>query len=171
MKLVLYTDGNCLNNRRGKGRGAFAAYLQSGRFRRLIAGYQENTTNNEMELRALLKGLSVLKEPCDVEWFTDSQYVLQGAMRWRHGWKKKNWQRKKTDIPHAHLWAEVSDLIDNQQSFTGYWVKGHAGIEGNEVCDRAASKVIADKWGYDTGLRFGLTEEEVNSVFSLKLQP
>ena len=135
-KIHIHTDGACSGN---PGPGGFAAILVYGSKEKIITGGDDDTTNNRMEIAAVIAGLKALKEPCDVTIFSDSKYVCDSLDKgWARGWRAKGW--KKADNKPAlnsDLWEELLDLCDNHK-ITLAWVKGHAGDEYNERCDRLA---------------------------------
>ena len=134
-QVVVYTDGACEGN---PGPGGWAAVLSSGRHRKEISGGEPATTNNRMELRASIEALAVLKEPCRVELYTDSQYLRDGITRWLHGWKRNRWlTRAKQPVKNDDLWRQL-DACASRHQVSWCWVKGHAGHEHNERCDELA---------------------------------
>ena len=111
-------------------------------FEKEIFGGQLDTTNNQMELSAAIEGLAALKEPCSVELFTDSKYVMDGITQWIQNWKKNNWRTAaKKDVKNKELWQKLDQLI-SQHRVQWHWVKGHSGDEGNEIADLLANKGI-----------------------------
>jgi ribonuclease HI len=138
-KVVLYSDGACEGN---PGPGGWATILTYGSHQREIAGGVPATTNNRMELKAALEGLKVLKEPCEVEFFTDSQYVQNGISEWLKDWKNRGWKTKdKKAVKNEDLWREL-DAESAKHQITWRWLKGHAGHEMNERCDLLARNEI-----------------------------
>ncbi len=131
----LFTDGSCLGN---PGPGGWAAILRlvSTGYERELSGAFANTTNNRMEMRAVLEGLAVLKEPCKVEIYSDSQYVCNAIeKRWIYGWQKKNWMRKGNEpVKNKDLWLAIWPFLFSHK-ITFHWVRGHAGHTENERCD------------------------------------
>jgi ribonuclease HI len=137
--IVLYSDGACEGN---PGPGGWAAILTYGSHQREIAGGVPATTNNRMELTAAVEGLKALKEPCDVEFFTDSQYVQNGISEWLKDWKIRGWKTKeKKAVKNEDLWREL-DAESARHQMTWRWLKGHAGHEINERCDLLARNEI-----------------------------
>ena len=137
MKTVtIYTDGACSGN---PGPGGWGAILMYGQHRRELSGGEANTTNNRMELTAVIEGLKALKEKCDVTVITDSQYVANGInLGWAKSWKANNWRKKdKKPALNPELWDELLSLIDSHV-VTVKWIKGHAGHPENERCDKLA---------------------------------
>ena len=134
-KVYLYTDGACSGN---PGPGGWACLLKYNEIAKEISGGAEKTTNNQMELTAVIEGLSLLKKPCEVELFTDSKYVLEGATKWLQGWIQKGWKRAdKKPVLNRDLWEQLIPLF-NKHSITWHWVKGHAGHPENERVDSLA---------------------------------
>ena len=140
MKTVkIYTDGACRGNPGLGGWGALMIY--EGKEKELFGG-QEDTTNNQMELKAAIESLKALKEPCIVELTTDSKYVMQGITQWIENWKKNNWKTAtKKDVKNKDLWIELYDLKSDHQ-IDWKWVKGHSGHRENEIADDLANKGI-----------------------------
>ncbi len=134
-RVVLYTDGACSGN---PGPGGWGCFLTYGKANRELSGGQEQTTNNRMELTAVIEGLKLLKQPCIVDLYTDSKYVLDGATKWLAGWIEKGWRRAdKKPVLNMDLWQELVPLLEKHQ-IIWHWVKGHAGEEGNERVDQLA---------------------------------
>ena len=133
--VIIFTDGSCEGN---PGPGGWAAVLLSGVHRKEISGGEAATTNNRMELLAAIASLDALKEPCQVELFTDSQYLRDGIDRWVAGWKRNGWRtRDKKAVKNEDLWRRLDALVGRHQ-IQWKWVKGHAGHEHNERCDELA---------------------------------
>jgi ribonuclease HI len=136
-RVVIYTDGACKGN---PGPGGWGVWLQSGAHQKELFGGELLTTNNRMELTAVIKGLTALKEPCHVELFTDSQYVRKGITEWIHNWKSRNWlTTDKKPVKNADLWREL-DTATRAHRIEWRWVKGHAGDPGNEKADALANR-------------------------------
>ena len=135
-EVTIYTDGACSGNPGAGGWGAILVY--KGKERELSGGAAE-TTNNRMELTAVIEGLKALKETCRVTVVTDSQYVANGInLGWAEGWKKNGWRKKdKKPALNPELWDELLTLIAKHE-VTIEWVKGHDGHPENERCDRMA---------------------------------
>jgi len=144
MKLVeIYTDGACSGN---PGPGGYGVILKSGhRIKELSAGYK-NTTNNRMELRAVIAGLEALKEKCQVKIYSDSKYIVDAIKNgWAERWRANNWYRnKKEKALNPDLWDRLLRLVENHQ-VKFYWVRGHAGHPENERCDELAVDAAAGK--------------------------
>jgi ribonuclease HI len=138
--IQLFTDGACSGN---PGPGGYGAILQYGDHRRELSGGFRKTTNNRMELMAVIKGLESLKEKCAVTVFSDSEYVVNSIMKgWAKTWRAKGWKRGGKDVPNADLWARLLDLCE-QQDVQFRWVEGHAGHVENERCDDLATTAAA----------------------------
>ncbi len=135
-EITIYTDGACSGN---PGPGGWGTVLRYGEHEKELSGGENPTTNNRMELTAVIRGLEALKEPCKVTVVTDSKYVSDGITKgWAYGWRKKGW--KKSDGKPAlnpDLWEQLLDLIAKHE-VTFVWIKGHAGHPENERCDALA---------------------------------
>ena len=136
----IYTDGACKGN---PGVGGWGALLEcSGKTRELYGG-EPATTNNRMELMAVIRALEALKKPSLVRLHTDSQYVQLGISKWIHNWKKNGWRTaEKKPVKNAELWRELDDLAA-RHDIEWVWVKGHAGHDGNERADALANRGAA----------------------------
>lgn len=138
-KVTIYTDGACKGN---PGPGGWGAALKTGLHKKKLYGGELNTTNNRMELLAAIRALQFLSRPCEVNIYTDSQYVRKGITEWIHGWKKKNWMTaSKTPVKNDDLWKTL-DAEVNRHKLTWHWVKGHSGHPGNELADALANKGV-----------------------------
>lgn len=136
----IYTDGACKGN---PGPGGWGALLVSGGAEKELFGGERNTTNNRMELRAVIEALGALTRPCDAVVHTDSQYVQKGISEWIHGWKARGWKTAaKAPVKNADLWQAL-DAARAQHRIEWRWVKGHAGHPGNERADRLANRGVA----------------------------
>ncbi len=134
--VMLYTDGACSGN---PGPGGWCAILRAGNHEKTLSGSEENTTNNRMELTAVIAGLTALKRPCRVEVVSDSKYVCDAVnQHWLRNWKLRGWKKSdKTPVLNPELWQALDDLLQTHDvTFT--WIKGHAGHPENERCDRIA---------------------------------
>ena len=135
-EVTLYTDGACSGN---PGPGGWGAILIYKDIRKEMSGGDKETTNNKMELTAAIEGLSAMKEPCKVQLYSDSKYLIDGITKgWARGWRAKGW--KKSDGKPAlniDLWEKVLEL-DDYHEIEYIWVKGHAGNPNNERCDKLA---------------------------------
>jgi ribonuclease HI len=138
--VVIYTDGACRGN---PGPGGWGAILTCGERTKEIKGYAENTTNNKMELMAAIEALSTLKsDDRPVILYTDSVYVKNGITTWMTGWKQRNWKTaSKQPVKNQELWQRL-DALNQKLTIDWRWVKGHAGIEGNEKADQLANQAI-----------------------------
>jgi len=143
MKTVqLITDGACLGN---PGPGGWAAILRHGASTREMHGYAPQTTNNRMELTAAIEGLRALKETCEIEVVTDSEYVKNGITTWIHGWKRNGWKTaSKKPVVNQDLWMELDDLA-SQHKIRWTWTKGHADHEDNNRCDELATQAAREQ--------------------------
>ena len=138
-EVIIYTDGACRGN---PGPGGWGALIKFDTAEKEIFGGRNNTTNNQMELSAAIEGLSILKEPCNVELFTDSKYVMDGITQWIQNWKKNNWKTSaKKEVKNKELWQQLDRLMSYHQ-VQWHWVKGHSGDPGNETADLLANKGI-----------------------------
>jgi ribonuclease HI len=140
-EVQIYTDGACKGN---PGPGGWGAWLKSGATEKEIFGGELNTTNNRMELEAVIEGLAALKRPCKVVIYLDSQYVRQGITEWIHGWKAKGWRTStKQPVKNAELWQRLDKLVhESGHQIEWRWVKGHSGDPGNERADMLANKGV-----------------------------
>ncbi len=135
-KVELFTDGACSGN---PGAGGWGAILRFGSVEKELSGGEKETTNNRMELTAVIMGLSALKEPCEVTLVTDSKYVADGITKgWAESWQKNGWRKAdKKPALNTDLWEKLLELIKIHKVEIN-WVKGHAGHPENERCDRLA---------------------------------
>ena len=135
-KVQLITDGACLGN---PGPGGWAAILRYGGHKKEIFGCEPHTTNNRMELKAAIEGLSALKEDCDVEVVTDSEYLKNGITSWIANWKRRGWMTaQKKPVINRDLWEQL-DLQVSRHATQWSWTKGHASHEDNNRADELAS--------------------------------
>jgi ribonuclease HI len=138
--IEIYTDGACKGN---PGVGGWGALLKSGPHTREIFGGEPLTTNNRMELTAVIRALEALKKPSHVRLHTDSKYVQQGISSWIHQWKKRGWRTAdKKPVKNEDLWREL-DEIAAKHEIEWLWVRGHAGHDGNERADELANRGCA----------------------------
>lgn len=135
----IYTDGACRGN---PGPGGWGALLEYNDTQRTLHGGENPSTNNRMELTAVIKALEALKSKCHIELYTDSKYVLQGITEWLPNWKKRNWlTASKKPVLNVDLWKELDALVPGHE-INWHWVKGHSGDRGNEIADQLANKGI-----------------------------
>ena len=138
-QLVIYTDGACRGNPGPGGWGALLVY--NGSEKELFGG-EAQTTNNRMELKAAIEALKALKRPCSLTLYTDSKYVQNGIQQWIRGWKAKGWKTAaKKPVKNVDLWKELDEQV-GKHDISWQWIKGHAGVEGNERADQLANKGI-----------------------------
>ena len=134
-RVDIYTDGACSGN---PGPGGWAAILSCMGREKELSGGERETTNNRMELRAVIEALSALKEPCEVELWTDSQYIARAINEgWLAGWKRRGWRRKEGELKNPELWQRLDALL-GEHKVTVNWLRGHDGQEQNERCDALA---------------------------------
>ena len=140
-KVVIYTDGACKGN---PGPGGWGVFLKSGMHEKELWGGEAVTTNNRMELMAVIEALTALKRPCEVMLFLDSEYVRKGITEWIHGWKAKGWKTAaKQPVKNADLWQRLDALVSGGgHKIEWKWVKGHAGDPGNERADALANRGV-----------------------------
>ncbi len=134
--VIIYTDGACSFN---PGPGGWGAVLMYGDKQKQISGFKENTTNNQMEMTAVINALNLLKEPCVVDLYSDSAYVVNAFLQnWVEDWQKHNWRTSgKKEVKNIPLWKELLALC-NIHKITWHKVKGHADNEYNNLCDKLA---------------------------------
>ncbi len=143
-QVEIYTDGACKGN---PGPGGWGALLVAGKHRKEMFGGEANTTNNRMELLAVIRALEALNKPCSVVLHTDSQYVQKGISEWIHGWKARGWKTAaKAPVKNADLWQILDELASGHE-LHWRWVKGHAGDPGNERADALANLGVEDPQG------------------------
>lgn len=131
-KIHIYTDGACLGN---PGRGGYGAILIYRHHKKEVSGNEKDTTNNRMELRAVIEGLRTLKKSSEIIIYTDSKYVMDGITQWIIGWKKNGWRTAdRKPVKNSDLWQEL-DLEVNKHKIEWIWVKGHSGNHYNELVD------------------------------------
>lgn len=137
-KVEIYTDGACSGN---PGKGGWGAVLVYNGIEKELSGFDKDTTNNRMELTAVIEGLKALKEPCEVKLTTDSKYVCDAINKgWVYSWKSKGWKKAdKKPALNVDLWEQLLELLD-KHNVEFIWVKGHAGHKYNERCDELAVK-------------------------------
>lgn len=138
-KVVMYTDGACRGNPGPGGWGVILSYRDQNK---TLSGFDPQTTNNRMELTAAIEGLRALSRACDIELNTDSKYVLQGISEWIESWKSNGWKTAaKKPVKNVDLWQSLDEQVKKHR-INWHWVKGHAGIEGNEMADQLANLAI-----------------------------
>ena len=135
----IYTDGACKGN---PGVGGWGALLEMNGSEKELFGGEAQTTNNRMELTAVIRALQALTRRCRIELHTDSKYVQQGISTWIHGWKKNGWRTAdKKPVKNDDLWKQLDELAQ-QHDIEWLWVKGHAGHNGNERADQLANRGV-----------------------------
>ena len=136
----IYTDGACSGN---PGPGGWGVWFKAGEAERELCGGEAQTTNNRMELQAVIEALRALKQPSQVTLYTDSQYVQKGIQEWIHGWLRNGWKTAaRQPVKNADLWQSLLAETHRHQ-MTWQWVRGHAGNVGNERADRLARQGLA----------------------------
>ena len=135
-QIEIYTDGACSGNH---GAGGWVALLRYGSTEKELSGGAQQTTNNRMELTAVIEALKALKKACDIVLYTDSRYVMDGIQKWLPNWKINNWRttNKKSAVKNIELWQEL-DALQSQHNIQWVWVKGHNGHPENERVDKLA---------------------------------
>lgn len=140
-RVEMWTDGACKGN---PGVGGWGAWMRFGSHERELWGGEAATTNNRMELTAVIEGLRALTRPCDVTLHVDSTYVMNGVTKWVHGWKRNGWLTgDKKPVKNKELWQEL-DAEVARHTIHWVWVKGHAGDPGNERADALANRGVDD---------------------------
>jgi ribonuclease HI len=139
--IEIYTDGACKGN---PGPGGWGVLLKSGPVEKELFGGERDTTNNRMELMAVIQALQALKRPCHVLLHADSQYVLKGITEWMAGWKAKGWKTaSKQPVKNVDLWQQLDVLLANTEHTIDWrWVRGHNGDPGNERADALANRGV-----------------------------
>lgn len=138
-KVEIFTDGACRGN---PGPGGWGVLLRYGDKERQLFGGERETTNNRMELLAVIEGLSALKRPCEITLTSDSTYVLKGIQEWMSNWKKRGWKTaSKKPVKNVDLWQRLDALIE-PHDIEWCWVKGHSGHPENELADQLANRGI-----------------------------
>ncbi|KRO92439.1 MAG: ribonuclease HI [Flavobacteriaceae bacterium] len=138
-RVEIFTDGACRGN---PGPGGWGALLRFGDDEKELCGGESETTNNRMELMAVIQALSALKRPCDVVLTSDSTYVLKGIQQWMPNWKKSGWKTAtKKPVKNVDLWKQLDDVIQ-RHTIDWQWVKGHSGHTENEIADQLANRGI-----------------------------
>ena len=135
MTVTIYTDGACSGN---PGPGGWGAILRYGDHEKELNGGEAETTNNRMEMTAVIEALSALTKPCTIDLYTDSTYVKDGVTKWMEGWKAKGWKTaSKKPVKNQDLWERIDSEIQRHK-INWHWVKGHAGHPDNERADELA---------------------------------
>lgn len=139
-KIIIYTDGGCRGN---PGIGGWGVLLKYGDKQKTLKGNAKNTTNNQMELTAIIQALKSLKSnTISIELYTDSKYALDGINSWIKSWKKNNWKTaSKKPVKNQELWQEL-DTLNQKFDINWHWVKGHSGNIGNEIVDKLANDAM-----------------------------
>lgn len=138
-EVEIWADGACRGN---PGPGGWGVVLRAGKREKELLGAQFDTTNNRMELRAVIAGLAALRRPSRVHVYTDSQYVQKGISQWIHDWKRRGWRTAaRSAVKNAELWRELDELARSHQ-VQWHWVKGHAGQPDNERAHALANRAI-----------------------------
>ena len=139
-RVEIYTDGACSGN---PGAGGWGALLRWKDVEKELSGAEKDTTNNRMEMTAVIEALQALKRPCNITLYTDSKYVMDGINEWLPNWKKNNWRtsNKKSQVKNVDLWQKLDELIVIHE-IRWVWVKGHNGNEDNERVDTLARNAI-----------------------------
>ncbi|MCP3674829.1 MAG: ribonuclease HI [Gammaproteobacteria bacterium] len=140
-QVEIFTDGACRGN---PGIGGWGAVIRYKGHEKQLSGGEQDTTNNRMELMAAIEALRSLNRSCNVSLTTDSQYVRKGILEWMKDWKKRGWKTAaKKPVKNKDLWQQLDDA-SQRHNIKWYWVKGHAGHEGNELADDLANRGIDD---------------------------
>jgi ribonuclease HI len=135
----IFTDGACRGNPGPGGWGAILCYKNTEKY---LKGGENPTTNNRMELTAVIKAIAALKKPCNIKITTDSQYVRKGITEWIYKWKKNNWRTSnKKPVKNIDLWQQLDNAV-KQHEISWHWIKGHSGHEQNELADQLANQAI-----------------------------
>ena len=139
-RVRIYTDGACKGN---PGPGGWGALLQIDGREKELCGGEQATTNNRMELTAVIRALQALKRPCEIDLYTDSQYVQKGISEWVAAWKRRGWKTTgRKPVKNVDLWLELDTLVAGHH-IRWHWVRGHAGHTENERADQLANRGIA----------------------------
>ncbi len=136
--VTIYTDGACDPN---PGPGGWAALLRFGKQEKTLSSSEPDTTNNRMELTAAIRALEALQRPCQVDFYTDSEYLQRGISEWLPRWRVRNWKRKGGALANADLWRALDAAIQPHE-INWHWVRSHAGNRDNQRVDRLARQAI-----------------------------
>ncbi len=139
--IEIHTDGACKGN---PGPGGWGVLLKSGATEKELFGGEAVTTNNRMELTAVIEALAALKRPCKVALYLDSEYVRKGITEWIHGWKARGWRTAtKQPVKNVELWQRLDEIVATSgHEIDWHWVRGHNGNPGNERADALANKGV-----------------------------
>ena len=138
-QVTIYTDGACSGN---PGPGGWGVLLRFGKHEKELSGGATETTNNRMEMTAAIEALTALTRPCQVEFYTDSEYLRKGITEWMRNWKRRGWKTAaKKPVKNQDLWRELDAAIQKHQ-INWHWVRGHAGHTENERVDQLARAAI-----------------------------
>ncbi len=137
--VVMHTDGACRGN---PGPGGWGVVLRYRGEQRTLNGFEASTTNNRMELNAVIAGLRALNRPCDIELYTDSRYVMQGINEWIENWKRNGWKTaSRKPVKNVDLWQQLDEEAGRHR-IDWHWVRGHTGVADNELADQLANQAI-----------------------------
>jgi len=135
-QVEIFTDGACKGN---PGPGGWAALLRMGEHEKELSGSEPETTNNRMEMTAVIRALDALRQACEIDLYSDSKYVIDGITQWIHGWKKRGWiNSSRHPVKNADLWQELDEAAGRHR-INWHWVRGHNGHPENERVDQLAS--------------------------------
>ncbi len=138
--IIIYTDGACSGN---PGKGGWGAVLMTSQHRKEISGAVAHTTNNQMEITAVIEALRIIKKPSSIQIYTDSKYVIEGITKWINGWKKNGWRTAdRKPVKNSELWQELDEEA-SRHNIEWRWVKGHSGDKYNDIADELARNGIA----------------------------
>lgn len=143
--VIIYTDGGCDPN---PGPGAWAVLLRFGKHEKTLSGFEAETTNNRMELTAAIQAIHALTRPCQVDYYTDSEYLQKGITEWMSRWRARNWRRKGGKLANADLWQALDAAIQPHK-IEWHWIRGHAGNRYNQRVDRLVRQTIRKGKSYE----------------------